>query len=260
MQPLEETNDDTQPLLPNVPSITEEVKKTKKPRLTINVSSLKLQLPISPPSSSPSPDVALGAPPPIINKGTGAGGANTNVTGKSFEQKTENETRLLASGFVRKQIPGCEKNLESSFYYLIKESGPTESVVYLTQGGLKKYFKHFFKKELCRHPDEAYLFRNGDKYTLKVLEKKNQNTSGSVDTKLMTARDFIEEYEDSIEDSNFTIKYGFCISDFLKKDYVSDKKKWVLLRNRHKKYGIAVLFGDDPNYYETLDVWITEGI
>ena len=194
------------------------------------------------------------------NRGTGAGGANTNLTGKTFEQKTENETRLLASGFVRKQIPGCEKNLESSFYYLIKESSQTESVVYLTQGGLKKYFGHFFKKELCRHPDEAYLFRNGDKYTLKVLEKKNQNTSGSVDTKLMTARDFIEEYEDSIEDSNFTVRYGFCISDFLKKDYVSDKKKWVLLRNRHKKYGIAVLFGDDPNYYETLDTWIYESI
>jgi hypothetical protein len=136
---------------------------------------------------------------------------------------------------------------------------PTESVVYLTQGGLKKYFEHFFKKELCRHPDEAYLFRNGDQYTLKILEKKNQNKSGSVDTKLMTARDFIEEYEDSIEDPNFTVHYAFCVSDFLKKDYVSDKKKWVLLRGRHKKYGIAVLFGDDPDYYETLDAWIYQG-
>ena len=192
----------------------------------------------------------------IINKGTGAGGANTNVTGKSFEQKTENETRLLEAGFTRKPIPGYEKNTEGSFYYLIKETSPTESVVYLTQGGLKKYFEHFFKKELCRHPDEAYLFRNGDQYTLKILEKKNQNKSGSVDTKLMTARDFIEEYEDSIEDPNFTVHYAFCVSDFLKKDYVSDKKKWVLLRGRHKKYGIAVLFGDDPDYYETLDAWI----
>ena len=195
----------------------------------------------------------------IINKGTGAGGANTNVTGKSFEQKTENETRLLEAGFTRKPIPGYEKNTEGSFYYLIKETSPTESVVYLTQGGLKKYFEHFFKKELCRHPDEAYLFRNGDQYTLKILEKKNQNKSGSVDTKLMTARDFIEEYEDSIEDPNFTVHYAFCVSDFLKKDYVSDKKKWVLLRGRHKKYGIAVLFGDDPDYYETLDAWIYQG-
>lgn len=255
MQSVEETNDDTQPLLPNVPSMTEEVNKTKKPRLTINVSSLKLQLPVSLPSSSPAHDSTVGAPP-IINKGTGAGGANTNVTGKSFEQKTENETRLLANGFIHKQIPGCEKNTNS--YYLIKEKGPTESVVYLTQGGLKKYFKHFFKKELCRHPDEAYLFRNGDKYTLKVLEKKNQNTSGSVDTKLLAGKGFIDEYEFLLGES-FTVKYAFCISAFLKKDYIADCLKSKALRYINQKYGIAVLFGDDSNYYETLDVWITEG-
>jgi hypothetical protein len=239
MENVEEQVENTPPSTPNTTSPTPKPKKLKQ---KINIAALNLEAPT----------------PAIINKGTGAGGANTNVTGKSFEQKTENETRLLAAGFTKKPIPGYEKNTEGSFYYLIKETSPTESVVYLTQGGLKKYFEHFFKKELCRHPDEAYLFRNGDQYTLKILEKKNQNKSGSVDTKLMTARDFIEEYEDSIEDPNFTVHYAFCVSDFLKKDYVSDKKKWVLLRARHKKYGIAVLFGDDPDYYETLDAWITQ--
>ena len=241
MENIEEQVENT-PLSPTAPP-----PKPKKLKQKINTSTLTLALEAEAPAT------------PIINKGTGAGGANTNVTGKSFEQKTENETRLFASGFTRKPIPGYEKNTEGSFYYLIKETSPTESVVYMTQGGLKKYFEHFFKKELCRHPDEAYLFRNGDKYTLKILEKKNQNTSGSVDTKLMTARDFIEEYEDSIEDPNFTVHYAFCVSVFLKKDYTSDKKKWVLLRGRHKKYGIMVLFGDDPDYYETLDAWINQG-
>jgi len=241
MENIEEQVENTSPA--TVPT-TAPTPKPKKLKQKINIAGLNLEAPTPTPA--------------IINKGTGAGGANTNVTGKSFEQKTENETRLLAAGFTKKPIPGYEKNTEGSFYYLIKETSPTESVVYLTQGGLKKYFEHFFKKELCRHPDEAYLFRNGDQYTLKILEKKNQNKSGSVDTKLMTARDFIEEYEDSIEDPNFTVHYAFCVSDFLKKDYVSDKKKWVLLRARHKKYGIAVLFGDDPDYYETLDAWITQ--
>ena len=254
MQPLEETNDNTQSQspLPLLPLVHEQMKKSKKTRLTINVSSLKLQLPVSPPA----PDATVGAPP-IINKGTGAGGANTNVTGKSFEQKTENETRLLANGFIRKQIPGCEKNTNS--YYLIKEKSPTENVVYLTQGGLTKYFEHYFKKELCRHPDEAYLFRNGDKYTLKVLEKKNQNTSGSVDTKLLAGKGFIDEYEFLLGEI-FTVKYAFCISAFLKKDYIADCLKSKALRYINKKYGIAVLFGDDPNYYETLDGWINESM
>ena len=31
----------------------------------------------------------------ITNKGTGAGGANTNYYGKKFEEKTNNQTRLL---------------------------------------------------------------------------------------------------------------------------------------------------------------------
>ena len=207
----------------------------------------KLNLTASSPSSPSSPS--------IINKGTGAGGANTNVTGKSFEQKTENETRLLASGFIRKEIPGCEKT--KTGYYLIKETttNPDESIVYLTQGGLKAYFNHFFKKEMCRHPDEAYLFRNGDKYTLKILEKKNQNGSGSVDTKLLAGLGFIKEYEILLGEG-FEVKYAFCISSFMKKDYISDCVKSKALREINKTYGIAVLFGDDPDYYETLDNWI----
>ena len=34
----------------------------------------------------------------IINKGTGAGGANTNYYGKQFEEKTNNQDRLLEMG------------------------------------------------------------------------------------------------------------------------------------------------------------------
>jgi hypothetical protein len=215
------------------------------------------KLSIPPPAASPPPPqkkklekLNLSA---VINKGTGAGGANTNVTGKSFEQKTENETRLLASGFIRKQIPGCEKN--KTGYYLLKEISQDESIVYLTQGGLKAYFSHFFKKEMCRHPDEAYLFRNGDNYTLKILEKKNQNGSGSVDTKLLAGLGFIKEYEILLGEG-FAVTYAFCISSFMKKDYVDDCVKSKALREINKTYGISVLFGDDPDYYETLDAWI----
>ena len=192
--------------------------------------------------------------PTIKNKGTGAGGAKTNVNGKSFEEKTDNETRLLSSGFIRKEIPGC-KSTNKYGYYLIKVISRTESITYLTQSGLKAYFAHFFKKEMCRSPDEAYLFRKGDKYTLKILEKKNQNTAGSVDTKLLAGRGFIDEYE-LLLGEDFNIRYGFCISAFLKNDYIADCAKSRALRHINKKYGIDVLYGDDENYYETLDAWI----
>jgi len=84
----------------------------------------------------------------------------------------KNESRLISNGFIRKNIPGKSGKYD---YYLEKIETPIKNVVYLTQGGLKSYFAHFFKKEMIRSPDEAYLFRDGDSYILKVLEKKNQN-------------------------------------------------------------------------------------
>ena len=189
------------------------------------------------------------------NKGTGAGGSNTNVNGKTFEYKTNNESRLLSNGFVRNIIPGCN-NIYN--YYLVKEIGETESITYLTQGGMKAYFKTK-NIEMCRSPDEAYLFKNGDKNVLKILEKKNQNTPGSVDTKLLAGKGFIDEYS-FILGENYTVKYAFCISEFLKKDYISDCIKSKALRFINQKYDIDVLFGDDDNYYEMLDEWIGKGM
>jgi hypothetical protein len=199
------------------------------------------------------------------NKGTGAGGSNTNVNGKSFEMKTSNEPRLLVSGFVRKNIPGVGDKNKTGFY-LVKEMSPTTAVVYLTQGGLKAYFKHFFGKEMCRCPDEAYLFKHGcddgASYTLKILEKKNQNTSGSVDTKLLAGKAFIDEYTYCLGGDGgtpFTVEYAFCINEFLKKDYIADTVKSKAIRFIHKKDGISVLFGDDADYFETLDAWLFGG-
>ena len=40
----------------------------------------------------------------IINKGTGAGGANTNYYGKKFEEKTNNQQRLLEIGYSNYSI------------------------------------------------------------------------------------------------------------------------------------------------------------
>ena len=109
-----------------------------------------------------------------------------------------------------------------------------------------------------RCPDEAYLIRQGDKYLLKILEKKNQNVAGSVDTKLMAGNGFIRDYKKCLKEAaeSFDVQYAFCISDFLKQDYVSDCQKFKNLREILEEDGIAVLFGDDEDYYEHLDAWI----
>jgi hypothetical protein len=125
----------------------------------------------------------------------------------------------------------------------------------MTQNGLKSYVKHFHHKELFREPDEAYLFRNGDKYTLRILEKKNQNGSGSVDTKLCAGQWFKDEYKECLGDG-FTIEYAFCVSSYLKKEYLSDTPKFRTMRKLHAEQSISVLFGDDEDYFTTLDAWL----
>ncbi len=189
----------------------------------------------------------------VINKGTGAGGANTNKSGKAFEEKTSNEGRLLAQGFVRKDIPG-KKGGKSTYLEKIIGS-PEETIVYLTQSNLKAYFAAFFQKKMCRHPDEAYLFRHGANYTLKVLEKKDQHAAGSVDTKLMTGDCFTFEYKFMLGEA-FDVNYAYCLSAFLQKDYQSDAPKYQALRAYNQKNNITVLFGDEPDYYVKLDDWL----
>ena len=186
-----------------------------------------------------------------VNKGTGAGGANTNKNGKAFEEKTSNEPRLLANGFVKNSIPGKK----GKYDYYLEKATEDGSIVYLTQGGMASYFMWKFNIEMVRHPDEAYLVRRGDTYTLRVLEKKNQNVQGSVDTKLLAGPGMLEEYEMCISDAKFTVEYAFSLSAFLKEMYVSDVKKWKLMRAINERHGIKVFFGEDENYYELLDAW-----
>jgi len=52
----------------------------------------------------------------IINKGTGAGGKNTNVNGKSFEDKTENITRLMKKGYIKTIIDPKKQRQNITIY------------------------------------------------------------------------------------------------------------------------------------------------
>jgi hypothetical protein len=129
------------------------------------------------------------------NKGIGAGGVNTNYYGKKFEEKTNNEIRLLDDGYIRNTITLKSKNIYNYYYYLIK-TFEDKKIIFLLQNGLKLYMKENYDINLFRCPDEAYIIHyNNGKKIIKILEKKEQNVEGSVETKLWSGPALKREYE-----------------------------------------------------------------
>jgi hypothetical protein len=186
------------------------------------------------------------------NRGTGAGGANTNYYGKKFEEKTNNEQRLLEMGYIKASF--TQKPKKAYDYYLLK-TFETKTIVFVLQNGLKMYMKNKYNIDLFRCPDEAYIieYTNGRK-VIKILEKKEQNVEGSVETKLWSGPSLKREYELALG-NEFSVFYGFCVSEFLKQKLISNEKKYTILNTIFNENNITVLFGDDENYFETFDTW-----
>jgi hypothetical protein len=187
------------------------------------------------------------------NKGTGAGGSNTNHYGKKFEEKTNNEQRLLEMGYTKNSFTKKPKKVHD--YYLSK-TFEDKTIVFVLQNGLKVYMKKKYNIDLFRCPDEAYIIEYATgRIEIKILEKKEQRVEGSVETKLWSGPSLKREYE-LVLGSNFKVDYSFCLSEFLKNKLVSNEKKYTVLKTIFEENNITVLFGDDENYFETLDTWV----
>lgn len=179
----------------------------------------------------------------ISNKGTGAGGANTNYHGKKFENETDFLDKLISIGFKK------EKKLH------IKKFNTEDVIIFVTQSGLKGLLSKKFGIKLFRNPDEAYLIFKDGKYTLKILEKKEQNREGSVETKLWAGPSLKREYQIVCGDE-IQVEYAFCLSPFLKNKMLSGKEKYNILSQILKENNIDVFFGKDEDYFDKLNHWI----
>ena len=190
----------------------------------------------------------------IINKGTGAGGANTNYYGKKFEEKTNNQQRLLEMGYTKNSFTKKPK----AYDYYLSKTIEDKTIVFVLQNGLKMFIKNKYNIDLFRCPDEAYIieYTTGRK-VIKILEKKEQNVEGSVETKLWSGPSLKREYE-LVLGAEFEVFYGFCVSGFLKNKLVSNEKKYTILNTIFNENNIVVLFGDDENYFETFDTWFNQ--
>ena len=171
-------------------------------------------------------------------------GLNAQFYGKYFEEKTNNEPRLIKQNFYHKS-GYLTKNMEN------------ENLIFGSQQQIKKYIKLNYNIDLFRFPDEAYLFESihGGIHTLKILEKKEQKTNGSVETKLWASPALKREYE-IILGNKFNIKYGLCVNLYLKNLLCSKKPKYNILQKILNESNIDILYGDDEDYFTQLDKWI----
>ena len=112
------------------------------------------------------------------NKGTGAGGANTNYHGKKFEEKTNNQERLLAMGYTKNSFTKKSKKI---YDFYLSKTFENKTITFVTQYGLKKLFKNKYNIDLFRCPDEAYIIeytsgRKSDKNIRKKRAKCRRNS------------------------------------------------------------------------------------
>lgn len=182
---------------------------------------------------------------PLKNKGTGAGGANTNKYGKQFENNTDSSDHLIKEGF-QKDILGYSKIFVD------------KKVIFTTQSDFKKYMNVKFGKKVFRHPDEAFIIEfNSGKIALFIVEKKRQGTEGSVETKLWAAPSLKREYEIVLGET-FKVDYALCLNEFLYKRLYSlvgdkeEKQKYKCLVQILTESDIQIYNGNEQNYSKKL--------
>lgn len=201
-------------------------------------------------------NIAVSTKNKIINRGTGAGGVNTNNNGSVFERITSIENKLLENKFEK-----VITNDKNKYSYYFESKNQNNKIIYLTQNGFKEYIKKKFNIDSYRCPDEAFLIFSNNMYHLKILEKKYQNGPGSVIDKLKTGQFTKREYEKIFKkgnDINCKVSYAFCISKYLQTEFESNKPKYNNMKEIMMEDNIKLFYGEDDNYLDLLYEWINK--
>jgi hypothetical protein len=177
---------------------------------------------------------------------TKLGKCNAGIHGSTFEKKTNSSLILCKHKFKLNSI--------GKIQYL---SGilNKHNVIFIKGKHFISYIKNIYHIETLRYPDEAYIINLGDITYIKILEKKAQHVSGSNETKLWAGPSLKREFE-IIFGNKFKITYGFCLNEYFKNKFATEKK-FTILNQILKEDNISIMFGDDSDYFEKLLEWIT---
>lgn len=174
------------------------------------------------------------------NKGSGAGGANTNANGLAFEAKTSLKDYMTEvkkeNGFPVVKFPNCDKEF-----------------IYLPRTQLQKYMKN--KGEMsdapkmhgAKEPDQCYFDPVCNKII--IVECKNQNGTGSAAEKIQGVTAKIDNYKEQYPSCD--IKFVFCLSNWFKTNIPAELKYL-------EKNNITVFWGDEPDFHKDVIKYISE--
>ena len=152
------------------------------------------------------------------NINTVGGGSQTNSNGLKFEQSTLLDDVLREKGYI---IKDC--------YVYFGENKPIGMSVHK-----KKFYSEFLEKHNLDYrqfnskrwePDDCYInFKNETAY---IIEKKFQNSSGSVDEKLAACQFKLLEYTKLFSAIGYKTVYIFVLNDWFKRSEYRDVLAYI---------------------------------
>ena len=175
----------------------------------------------------------------VINKGTGAGGSNTNKNGLPYEELTDLNDCFSTIATMKHASKIIFNKFSSKMYTRTKQSN------------LFKYMINHINKNIetahgCKNPDECYI--DEDLKIIYIIEKKFQQVSGSVCEKIQTPDFKIWQYNRTFPE--FKIVYIYCLSEWFK----NNCKAEIEYLNYKK---IPIFWGNDEKYKEDIIDFIT---
>jgi hypothetical protein len=168
------------------------------------------------------------------NRGTGAGGSNTNVSGLYYEEQKSLDDKF--------QVIACKGS-----HKIVEFTEPLLKGVPFISGTKNQFCKYLLPDEntsICRlhgtkEPDNWFI-RNKHVY---IIEMKFQRGGGSVCEKLQTARSKIRNFTRRYPSKR--IHYLYVLSDWFKTSCVGELSDL-------REDGIPYFWGGDPEYKKNV--------
>lgn len=170
---------------------------------------------------------------PEKNRGTGAGGSNTNKNGLSYERLTDLSDKITV-------------HRKDWYSDVVSFVGSDRLFVRTSQSKLFKCMKDEMdttveKAHGCKNPDECYIDK--EKRIIFIIEKKFQQCSGSVCEKIQTSEFKKWQYERTFP--AYKVVYVYCLSDWFKENCKAEIEYF-----HHRK--VPHFWGSSPSYKEEM--------